>query len=85
MVGYDNLSRGRREHLPPDVSFVEGDIRDRSLAERSSDGLEARWVVHLAAMHFIPECVARPQETMEVNVEGTRRVLEAAAAARCEH
>jgi UDP-glucose 4-epimerase len=27
-------------------------------------------------MHFIPDCVARPQETMAVNVEGTRRVLE---------
>jgi UDP-glucose 4-epimerase len=27
-------------------------------------------------MHFIPDCIARPAETLDVNVEGTRRVLE---------
>ena len=27
-------------------------------------------------MHFIPDCVARPEETLEVNVEGTRRLLD---------
>jgi UDP-glucose 4-epimerase len=28
-------------------------------------------------MHFIPDCIARPQETMAVNVEGTGRLLDA--------
>jgi UDP-glucose 4-epimerase len=32
--------------------------------------------VHLAALHFIPDCVSRPAETLEINVEGTRNVLE---------
>jgi UDP-glucose 4-epimerase len=75
-VGYDNLSRGRREHVPAGATLVEGDIRD---ASRLSDVVAAHRphvVVHLAAMHFIPECIARPAETLDVNVEGTRTMLE---------
>ena len=77
VVGYDNLSRGQRENLPPAVSLVVGDIRDAgrlagTIASSRPDG-----VIHLAAMHFIPDCVARPLETMDVNVTGTRVVLEA--------
>ena len=29
VIGYDNLSRGRRDYLPQAVHLVEGDIRDR--------------------------------------------------------
>lgn len=76
VIGYDNLSRGRREFLPDGVHLVEGDIRDgRRLAATMSEW-RPEHVIHLAAMHFIPDCIARPQETMDVNVEGTRRVLE---------
>ena len=42
-------------------------------------------VVHLAAMHFIPDCIARPQETMDVNVEGTRRVLDSCRGSGVRH
>jgi UDP-glucose 4-epimerase len=76
VVGYDNLSRGRREYLPPDVRLVEGDIRDAARVEETLSASTPDCVIHLAAMHFIPDCIARPQETIDVNVEGTRRVLE---------
>ncbi len=76
VVAYDNLSRGRRELLPPGVELVEGDIRDSARLGAVIAGTTPRSLVHLAAMHFIPDCIARPQETMEVNVEGTRRVLD---------
>jgi UDP-glucose 4-epimerase len=76
VVGYDNLSRGRREYLPDGVELIEGDIRDRDGLERVFAGVRPDCVVHLAAMHYIPDCIARPQETIDVNVEGTRRVLE---------
>lgn len=80
VVAYDNLSRGRRELLPSGVELVEGDIRDgRQVAEVVAD-VKPDQVVHLAAMHFIPDCIARPQETMDVNVEGTRHVLDACRA-----
>jgi UDP-glucose 4-epimerase len=76
VVGYDNLSRGRREYLPQGVRLVEGDIRDAARMEETVSASKPDWLIHLAAMHFIPDCIARPQETIDVNVEGTRRVLE---------
>jgi UDP-glucose 4-epimerase len=76
VVAYDNLSRGRREYLPPGVQFVEGDIRDAARLQAAISASTPDCVIHLAAMHFIPECIARPYETIEVNVEGTRRLLD---------
>jgi UDP-glucose 4-epimerase len=76
VVGYDNLSRGRAEHLPPGVRLVHGDIRDTARLREAISTSQPDCVVHLAAMHFIPDCIARPHDTFEVNVDGTRRVLE---------
>jgi UDP-glucose 4-epimerase len=76
VIGYDNLSRGRREHLPPDVHLIEGDIRDAARVSDTVSAWKPDWVIHLAAMHFIPDCLAHPQDTMDVNVDGTCRVLE---------
>jgi UDP-glucose 4-epimerase len=75
-VAYDNLTRGRREYLPPGVRLIEGDIRDGGRVKDAVSDWSPDWVIHLAAMHFIPDCIARPRETIDVNVEGTRQVLE---------
>jgi UDP-glucose 4-epimerase len=76
VVGYDNLSRGRREYLPQGVRLIEGDIRDAARVKETVSASRPDWLIHLAAMHFIPDCIARPQDTIDVNVEGTRRMLE---------
>lgn len=76
VVGYDNLSRGRREYLPEGVTLVEGDIRDGDRMKTALAAARPACVVHLAAMHFIPDCVAHPAETMDVNVTGTREVVD---------
>lgn len=73
---YDDLSRGRRGYLPPDVELIAGDIRDGAMLQRAVSSAKPDVVIHLAAMHFIPDCIARPEEARQVNVEGTRRVLE---------
>jgi len=85
VVVYDDLSRGRRSLLPPDVTLVEGDIRDAPRARAAILAEEPDTVVHLAAMHFIPDCVARPQETAQVNIEGTRLLLDSCRASTVQH
>ena len=76
---YDNLSFGHLANLPThsDLHFEKGDVTDlpqmRSLVRKFSP----EKVFHLAAIHFIPYCMARPQETLRINVEGTANVLEA--------
>jgi UDP-glucose 4-epimerase len=85
VVAFDDLSRGRQEFLPSGVTLVRGDIRDgESLAQLLRD-VAPLAVVHLAAMHFIPECIARPDATRAVNIEGTRRVLGACRQAGVPH
>lgn len=84
-VGYDNLSRGRRAYLPEGVRLVVGDIRDAARLKETISASRPDWVIHLAAMHFIPDCVARPEETIDVNVEGTRRLLESCRGSSARH
>ncbi len=84
VVIYDDFSRGRRDFVPADprISFVEGDIRDRAAVERAVTEHGPERVVHLAALHFIPDCNARPRDTLEINVGGTQNVLDACARQR---
>ena len=76
IVAVDDLSRGTRTLLPADVAFIEGDIRDGAALRAAIVAEQPDTVIHLAAMHFIPDCLARPGDTMAVNVEGTRRLLD---------
>ena len=76
VIVYDDLSRGSRDYLPDDVEFVRGDIRDTAAVKQVITDAKPDVVIHLAAMHFIPDCIARPEEARQVNVEGTRRVLD---------
>jgi len=77
VVVYDSLERGRRSFLPSGVGIVEGDVRDRERVGRAMVDARPDWVVHLAALHFIPDCVARPEETRSINVGGTASVIDA--------
>ena len=83
VVIYDNFSRGRRDLVPAGagVTVEEGDIRDRHHIQRSIAKSRPEVVVHLAALHFIPDCIARPEEALEINVEGTRNVFAACTCA----
>ena len=77
VVAYDDLSRGRAENLPEGARLIQGDIRDRGRLAEAVSAVRPDAVIHLAAIHYLPDCAARPRETQEVNVEGTRHVLEA--------
>ncbi len=85
VVAYDNLTRGRREYLPPGTTLIEADIRDGDALADAVARVQPDAVVHLAAMHFIPDCIARPAETIEINVDGTQRVLDACRRSSVTH
>jgi UDP-glucose 4-epimerase len=80
IVVLDNFVRGRPENLAwaqstGRVSLVEGDIRDRALVRRLMDGVDV--VFHLAAIR-ITQCAEEPRLALEVLVDGTYNVVEAA-------
>jgi UDP-glucose 4-epimerase len=79
----DNFVRGRRDNLGDAltsgiVRVVEGDIRDRSLVSSVMEGIDL--VFHQAAIR-ITQCAAEPRLALEVLVDGTYEVIEAAAEA----
>ena len=81
IIVLDNFVRGRRENLDwatanGNVKLVEGDIRDRELVHRLTEGIDL--VFHLAAIR-ITQCAEEPRLALEVLVDGTYNVFEAAA------
>ena len=81
IVVLDNLVRGRRENLAwalanGPVRIVEGDIRDGALVAKLTRGIDV--VFHQAAIR-ITQCAEEPRLALEVLVDGTFNVLEAAA------
>ncbi|MGD2270792.1 MAG: SDR family oxidoreductase [Desulfobacterales bacterium] len=75
----DNLSSGDLSNLNSvknRVSFCKGDIRDLRTVEDSARGREA--IFHLAAMVSVPQTVAQPIESAQINDLGTLHIFEAA-------
>jgi UDP-glucose 4-epimerase len=82
----DNLVRGRRPNLAQalesgKVELIEGDLRDRDLVHDLTKGKEV--VCHQAAIR-ITQCAEEPRLALEVLVDGTFTMLEAAVAANVE-
>lgn len=83
IIVLDNLVRGRRENLAPalargPITVIEGDIRDRGLLFEVMQGVDL--VFHQAAIR-ITQCAEEPRLALEVLVDGTFNVLEAAVQA----
>jgi len=84
IVVLDNLSRGRVENLAQasargQVTLFEGDIRDKNLVAEATEGVDI--VFHQAAIR-ITHCAEAPRECLEVLIDGTFNVFEAAVNAK---
>jgi UDP-glucose 4-epimerase len=86
VTSVDNLSNARdlEDTITSNVHWdrVRADIRDRSAMEETFQRALPRFVFHLAALHFIPACIADPVATLEINAIGTQIVLDACAQLR---
>ena len=81
----DDLSGGREANLAhhsnePRLAFEQRDVRRLSHSE--SLFKDAKFVFHFAGIGDIVPSIERPSEYMDVNVQGTVKVLECARAAK---
>ena len=83
IIVLDNMVRGRPENLAAaskrgPITLIEGDICNRELLAEVMPGIDL--VFHLAALR-ITQCAEQPRLALEVLVDGTYNVLEAAVQA----
>lgn len=75
----DDLSFGNRNFINIEgQNFFKNDIRDREKIEKIILDINPDWIIHLAAIHFIPYCNENPYEAADINILGTMNILEAA-------
>jgi len=72
----DSLIYGRREHVPPQADFIQGDIRDLATCQRATDGMEG--VFHCAAMSRSSPSQEQIDVCTQSNITGTQNLLLAA-------
>lgn len=74
---YDNFSTGRRSFLKKTntLHIIKGDILDDKKLRSSLLDFNPEFILHLAAIHFIPYCEAHPDETVETNITGTQNLM----------
>ncbi len=80
VVVIDDFVRGRRENLAGATAtgrldLIEGDIRDRGLVDELTAGIDV--VFHQAALR-ITHCAEEPVRAVEVMINGTQNLLDAA-------
>ncbi len=78
VVVLDDLSNGKSvnmESFSDKIKFISGSITDKDAVEKAVSG--ADYVFHEAALVSVVKSISNPEKTYEINVEGTRNVLEA--------
>jgi len=81
-VVFDNLCHGRRDLIPAEVEFIEGDLADRRLLEEifsyaKSEGNPFNGVLHFAALIEAGESMVHPEWYFRNNAASTLALLEA--------
>lgn len=73
----DNLLRGNKipKRVIEQITFIEGDVRDTKLVYESMKDMDV--VYHFAAVLGVDVVADFPVETMDVEIIGTRNVIEA--------
>lgn len=88
VLALDNLSWGRKEFLTPfevnkNFKFMQVDIKNYEGLKYIFDTEKPDYVVHLAALHFIPTAMKDPKLAVEINVLGTQVLIQAMRDSQC--
>ena len=59
-----------------EIEQIIGDIRDKELVEQVVEKCDV--IIHLAAQVSVPLSIDHPQKTLEINVQGTQNIIDAA-------
>jgi UDP-glucose 4-epimerase len=76
-LALDNLSRGHRAAVPPEVPFHQLDVRDTDKVEALLREQKVDCVMHFAALSYVGESVTEPLNYYDNNTGGTLSVLKA--------
>lgn len=79
----DALHHGGGRFTAPELaglSLITGDVRDPATIAGAVSGFAPEIIIHLAAVHFIPDCERDPPATIATNLVGTVNLLRAAPA-----
>jgi UDP-glucose 4-epimerase len=74
---FDNLCHSKRSAVPAGAEFVQGDLADRPLLERTLISGRFQGVMHFAALIEAGESMQRPEIYFRNNTAGTLSLLEA--------
>jgi len=77
IVVLDNLSRGHRAAVAPEVRFYRGDIGNKELVKKICGENKIETVMHFSAFAYVGESVEKPQMYYENNVGQTGALLDA--------
>ena len=75
-IVFDSLLYGHREFVRWGP-FIEGDVRDSDALDRAFSAERCDAVMHFAALAYVGESVTDPGRYYDVNVGGTRTLLDA--------
>src|SRR5438094_9024912 len=78
---FDNLSEGHRRALDPRAEFVEGDLVDQQLIEKTLSKQQPDAVMHFAANALVGESMENPSKYFRNNVAAGLNLLDAMVAA----
>ena len=82
--GYDITGIARKvvgrayDFLDPAIEIIEGDVRDPRFMEQAIGYAEYDEIYHLAAMSDVAYSFTHPNETYDININGTLNLLNAA-------
>jgi len=84
-VVIDNLVTGFRWAVPPQVSFIEGDVADEALVAQSIAEHKIDAIMHFAGSVVVPESVEDPLKYYRNNTAATRSLIDAAISSGVRH